>query len=280
MNFRTATREEFEIAVGWAAQEGWNPGLDDADVFWATDPEGFVCAEQGGEIIATGSIVSYGAFGFMGFFIVRPDLRGRGIGREFWFWRRDLLRERLGPDGVIGMDGVFDMQAFYSKGGFEFSHRNLRMEGVGEKSQLDPRITPLAACDFEEVASYDARHFGCRRDRFLHRWIDLPHGHAFGVVESGRLRGLGVVRRCRSGFKIGPLFADEPGVAEALFGSLSHCAEGGPLFLDIPEANPEAIELARRHGMHEVFGCARMYYGGTPESDLQQTFGITTFELG
>jgi hypothetical protein len=75
---RQATRAELNTAVEWAAAEGWNPGLGDADVFRETDPNGFVCAERDGEVIGTGSIVSYsGAFGFMGFFIVRPDLRGR-----------------------------------------------------------------------------------------------------------------------------------------------------------------------------------------------------------
>ena len=109
-DYRQATRKELDLAVQWATQEGWNPGKHDADAFWATDPQGFVCAERDGEVIATGSIVSYGReFGFMGFFIVRPELRGQGIGREFWTWRRDLLRSRLSASAAIGMDGVFDM---------------------------------------------------------------------------------------------------------------------------------------------------------------------------
>src|SRR5437762_4968971 len=60
MNIRQMTRDELDIVVDWAAREGWNPGLDDADVFWATDPEGFVAAEIGGELIGGGSIVAYG----------------------------------------------------------------------------------------------------------------------------------------------------------------------------------------------------------------------------
>ena len=109
MKFRQATRMELDLAVQWAADEGWNPGLGDADIFWQTDPNGFVCAEQNGEVIATGSIVNYGGhFGFMGFFIVRPDLRAQGIGREFWHWRQDTLLNRLGPGSAIGMDGVFE----------------------------------------------------------------------------------------------------------------------------------------------------------------------------
>ncbi len=71
--------------VDWAAAEGWNPGLGDADTFWATDADGFVGVHRDGALVASGSIVSYaGEFGFLGFFIVRPELRGQGLGRQLW----------------------------------------------------------------------------------------------------------------------------------------------------------------------------------------------------
>ena len=31
------SRAEMDLAVEWAAAEGWNPGLDDADAFFAAD---------------------------------------------------------------------------------------------------------------------------------------------------------------------------------------------------------------------------------------------------
>ncbi len=38
---RVMTRKELDIAIEWAALEGWNPGINDADCFFATDPKGF-----------------------------------------------------------------------------------------------------------------------------------------------------------------------------------------------------------------------------------------------
>ncbi|GAB5558499.1 MAG: GNAT family N-acetyltransferase [Synoicihabitans sp.] len=280
--YRSATRAELDLAVAWAAAEGWNPGLQDADVFWATDPDGFVCVERDGEVIATGSIVAYDdAFGFMGFFIVRPDLRGQGIGREFWRWRREQLRKRLRPDAPIGMDGVFDMQPFYAKGRFRFSHRNLRMAGMGKKMALLPAgIVALSELPFDLVAAYDEQHFGFARSMFLHAWISPAGGQGLGFMRDGKLAAMGVVRPCREGFKIGPLFAHDEAAADTVFSALSHHATGKPLFWDTPENNPAALALAGRHGFAEVFGCARMYHGPAPDLPWHRIYGVTTFELG
>ncbi|MNR39385.1 hypothetical protein D3C85_1575930 [compost metagenome] len=52
------------------------------------------------------------------------------------------------------------------------------------------------------------------------------------------------------------------------------------MFLDAPENNPAAMALVQRHGMTEVFGCARMYLGPAPALRHERVFGVTTFELG
>ncbi|MEM9471495.1 MAG: GNAT family N-acetyltransferase, partial [Pseudomonadota bacterium] len=34
LTIRPMSRQEADELVSWAAREGWNPGLHDADVFW------------------------------------------------------------------------------------------------------------------------------------------------------------------------------------------------------------------------------------------------------
>lgn len=283
---RNMTRSELDELVGWAAREGWNPGLHDAELFWATDPEAFIAAELDDELIGAGAITSYGGeFGFMGFFIVRPEFRGRGFGNSLWHARRERLIARLRPGASIGMDGVFAMQDYYAKGGFVFSHRNLRFRAeVPAQPAISPLsgqdIVPLTAFAFDQVLDYDRSCFPAPRQTFLKGWISQPDALALGCRREGRLGGYGVVRRCREGCKIGPLFADDAAVAEALYAQLVAFAAGGPLFLDAPENNPAAMALVQRHGMVEVFGCARMYLGPAPTLAHERIFGVTTFELG
>jgi GNAT superfamily N-acetyltransferase len=283
---RQMSRRELDALVDWAAQEGWNPGLHDADVFWATDPDAFVAAELEEALIGGGAITSYGGeFGFMGFFIMRPEFRGLGLGNALWHARRERLLARLRPGASIGMDGVFAMQAYYAKGGFVFSHRDIRFRAeIPDHLAAPPvggeEITPLAEVAFEQVVAYDQTCFPAAREGFLNSWLSQPDTLALACQRNGRLSGYGVIRRCREGCKIGPLFADDAQAAEALFLHLQGFAAGGPLFLDAPENNPAAIELARRYQMVEVFGCARMYLGPPPDLAHRRIFGVTTFELG
>lgn len=278
---RQMTRDELNILVEWAAQEGWNPGNQDAEIFWNTDPEGFVAAELDGKLIGGGSIVSYEAvFGFMGFFIIKPEHRSRGLGTRLWNYRKERLLSRLREPAVIGMDGVFNMQPFYARGGFEFQYRDLRFEGVGVAATPAPGLVDLAEIPFDNIVHYDSVHFPAPRPWFLQQWISQPDSLALGALTDGALSGYGVVRACRLGYKIGPLFANDPQTAEDLYAALGSFAADQPLFLDTPEINPEALALAQRHGMKQVFGCARMYFGPPPPLPLQEIYGVTTFELG
>jgi len=278
---RHMRRGELDVLVDWAAAEGWNPGLGDADIFWATDPEGFIAAELDGELVGGGSIVSYGGrFGFMGFFIIHPGHRGRGLGNTLWHARLQRLIKRLDSPAVIGMDGVFDMQAYYAKGGFEFSARDLRFETLARTFPAPAGIEELARIDFAETEAYDRAHFPAARSEFLRRWIGQPGGYALGSVREGRLAGYGVMRPCRKGYKIGPLFADNADIAQDLFRALSMRVPGELIYIDMPENNRAAMSLARRHGMQEVFGCAKMYLGPKPVLPEQEIFAVTTFELG
>jgi predicted GNAT family N-acyltransferase len=281
MNIRRMTRDELDVLVEWAAREGWNPGLDDAEMFWATDPEGFVAAEMDGELIGGGSIVAYEKkYGFIGLFIMRPEYRGYRLGDHLWHELNRRLLARLDADAAIGLDGVFNMQDYYARGGFRFVCRDLRFEGRGMDLPQPKGIIEAIALPFESIDAYDQRHFPAPRSRFLQAWIHRPGGHALAVVDGDEIRGYAVMRPCRTGYKIGPLFAANFVVAESLLIALGLRVPGEPIFLDVPEINRDALALAPRYGMSEVFSCARMVLGPVPQLPDAEIFGVTTFELG
>jgi GNAT superfamily N-acetyltransferase len=255
--------------------------LADAEAFWAADSQGYYGVDMDGKLVGSGSIVSYeGKLGFCGLFMVRPEWRWKGLGPRLADFLIERIKERLEPGASAALDGVFAKQDYYAKSGFAFQHRNLRMEGVGEAGPIAPDLVELHAVPFEELAAFDRDHFGADRSAFLKRWLTPAGGLGVGYVREGRLAGCGVVRPCVRGFKIGPLFAEDLEMAESIFAALSNRAAGQPLFLDTPEVNTAALELASRHGMKECFGCARMVMGPPPPILWERVFGVTTFELG
>ncbi len=276
---RTMTLCEVDLAIDWAAKEGWNPGIHDAECFFAADSGGFLVEEMDGEPVATISVVQYGDdYGFLGFYIVKPEFRGRALG--FPILMAGL--KRLGARN-IGLDGVVEQQRNYIRIGFKMAYNNIRYEGVrdAESSSPDPAIVPLRKVPFDQLCDYDCKYFFTRREAFLKPWIAQPQTTALGYVVEGVLQGYGVIRKCRKGYKIGPLFGDTDEIARALFARLIGVLEQGETFyLDIPEPNSDAKKLVVDYKMQKVFETARMYTGPAPDLPLERIYGVTSFELG
>ncbi|WP_457089593.1 GNAT family N-acetyltransferase [Microvirga sp. P5_D2] len=277
LTIRVMTREDLARAVDWAAAEGWNPGLGDAECFHAADPTGFLMGFTGEEPVAAISVVRYAdTFGFLGLYIVRLDRRGRGFGYRLWQAGMEHLKGR-----VVGLDGVVAQQANYARSGFVLAHRNVRFGGTPQIDEPeDTRLRPVGPALVADILSFDRPFFPASRETFLRCWLRPDAREAVAFVEDGAVRGYGVMRACRSGFKIGPLFADSEDEADLLFQALAAKAKGAPVFLDLPEPNESAIRLATRYGLSPVFETARMYRGQAPILPLSRTYGITTFELG
>lgn len=279
LEIRTMQREEVSsIAVAWAAKEGWNPGLHDADSFHATDPNGFFVGLIRNEPVACISVVSYGeGFGFLGFYIVKEGFRGNGYGIRIWNHGMGYLGQRN-----IGLDGVVAQQENYKKSGFVFAYNNIRFEGVAKNFGIARSyVKTIDNVPISAALQFDTGYFPVNRERFLLPWLSGPDRHVRFAVEDGEIRGYGVVRKCLRGYKIGPLFAQSPEYAEGLFQALvSSVSEGEPVFLDIPDPNPHAQALVSKYGMQKVFETARMYTKQAPDLHLLHIYGVTTFELG
>jgi GNAT superfamily N-acetyltransferase len=268
---------EIAIAGDWAAAEGWNPGLNDAACFAVVDPNGFHMGEIDGAPASTISVVNYDdRFAFLGFYIVRPDLRGRGHGLRTW----QAAIARAGSR-TIGLDGVVNQQDNYRKSGFALAHRNIRFGGVpAVRSVPTQGLVGLEDIPFAAIEADDATVFPAPRPAFLRTWIDAPGHLGRALVRDGRLAAWGVIRPCRKGHKIGPLVADDRAAAEAVLAALIASVGGGEVFLDVVEPNRDAVALAESCGLQPIFETARMYTGAIRPVALSRIFGITTFELG
>ena len=273
---RAVARDEMRLFFDWANREGWNPGLHDGPCFHDADPNGMLVAELHGEPVACIGCVRYSnSFAFVGQYIARPEFRGRGLGLRLW---TAGLARLAGCN--TGLDGVLDQVKNYERSGFRFSHHHIRYGG-SPAGKTAPGLTRLDAVPFPEVLAYDRECFPAPREAFLRSWLAQPESASLGVLREGTLAGFAVARKAVEGFKIGPLFADDATAAESLFLGLVK-ETGGPVVIDVPEASvhPTAEGIVQRHGLTEVFRCARMYTRGRPAVAFDKVFGVTSLELG
>lgn len=273
---RTLSLHELAVLIDWAAVEGWNPGLEDAAMFQAADPAGFIGAFAGDEMVAAISAVAYGSgFGFIGLYICRPDKRGKGFGKAVWNAGMKRLAGR-----TIGLDGVAEQRANYQRKGFRPAYETIRYSGrkAGSPVRADG-LRPVKSELVPDIIAYDAHCFPAPRRAFLQRWLQPPH-HALAVITSLGTTGYAVARSCRNGFKIGPLFADDIEVALHLLQGLAGTCEGGDLHIDVPADNTGFIAALEAAGFSPTFTTTRMYKGPPPKPGSHRIFGITTLELG
>lgn len=276
-HIRTMRAEELQIAIDWARKEGWNPGLHDSKCFYTADPTGFFIGELNGEVISVASGVNYDPHSsFFGLYIVKKEYRGRGYGLKLTDHCFAYNGERN-----IGLDGVLENVEVYKKKGFKPYYVNQRFKHIGLLSLIvDPAIQPINQISFEELYQYDQKCFFGERRSFLKEWISQPESTAVAYIKNDKLLGYGVCRKCHEGYKIGPLFADNGDIADAIFLALQNNKVGEEIFIDIPETNVVGQQLVEKYEFRCVFSVMRMYQKYLPELDYPKIVGVTTYELG
>jgi len=266
---------EVEIASYLAYREGWNPGVNDGLVFYNTDENGFFIAEVDGRVAGCISAVKYSKdFGFIGFYIIDKEFRKGPAGTMLGLAALKYLK-----NCNIGIDGVLSRINNYQNIGFKLAYRNIRYEGIGGHYKYSSKVFHASVIDIEEISNYDSSCFPARREKFLESWLKMVHSNSF-VYYDEKIRGYGVIRPCRKGYKIGPIFADNPLVADEIYKALVSKAIDEIVYLDVPEINQAAVDIAMKYDMKKVFETARMYSKYEPLIDINKIFGITSFELG
>ncbi|MFG1665685.1 GNAT family N-acetyltransferase [Streptomyces sp. Y7] len=268
--------EDWPVVRGWAVDEGWNPGVSDSTAFFAQDPEGFFIGRIDGEPVSAISVVNHGPdYAFLGWYLVRPDVRGHGFGLTTWKTALAHAENR-----TVGLDGVVAQQDNYRRSGFELAHRTFRYTGTAPSRRAPADVRAVRPEDIEDITAYDGTCMPADRPGFLAHWLTGPGHHAVVRRAGDRVTGYGVIRPGQDCPRIGPLFADTPEAARAVFDALIADAAGGQVAIDVPETNAAGIALAEEAGLTPSFETARMYTGPVRPFAREHVFGVTTLELG
>lgn len=277
MKIKTANHAEIKSMVQWAAKEGWNPGKNDANVYQKADPNGFFVGYIQDEMVACISAIKYHDFGFVGFYIVKPEYRGHGYGWQIWQHGMQYLQ-----GCNMALDGVVEQQHNYRKSGFQLAHNNIRYQWRNRQNKAHSyQSIDANKHTMTSIQNYLDDFFPSERNDFNQAWQSQTNAHARLIVEQDKVVAYGVIRACDEGYKIGPLFADRPQNAEIILKDLTSIVEDNALiYLDITDRNQTVSPLLSSRDAEKVFETARMYTGNEPDINIQNTYGITSFEIG
>ncbi len=264
ITIRSMRREELDLAMDWLTREGWNPGLRDAECFWQQDPEGFFVGVLNRVPVVLGGLLRHGdGYGIIRFVVVHERFRHRGIGRQMMQHLLEMLEGR-----TLAVEARDHCLPAYRSAGFQVSWRTLRYGRTWKSVPRDWRdvdVQPLAQIT-RPLLVYDRSVTTLERDHLLDCWLSRQGSRAYLYQQGGVVKGYGVVRACRRGYHIGPLFADSPGIAEMLLQRLVSAVPPAELVqLDIPDLNKPALALAHKYQMELLSHSTRLYLPEQPK---------------
>ena len=228
--------DDAAAAFALSTEAGWNQtALDWRFMIEAGETRGqFTPA---GALVASALILPYGdRVAWIAMVLTTKSHRRRGLATGNLRW----AIERCDARGLIaGLDATPAGREVYAPLGFTdlWGLQRLRAERpvLEEESAPGAKIRPMKADDLPAIAELDAEAFGARRDALLAHLQRRQPGCAWiAHAPGGRLAGFLLGRDGRATLHLGPLIADEPGVATALV-ARALAGTAVPVSIDVPD---------------------------------------------
>ena len=275
------TPADAEAGLALSAGAGWNQSADDWR-FMLGEGRGIGVRDGEGRWIGSALALPLGGrLSWISMVLVAEEARRRGIGTR-------LLRrciDAVGRQGrIAGLDATELGRPVYLPLGFRdvYAISRFRIAGpASAKPVAGSEVRPLTPADLRRVADFDAARSAMRRASVLAYLRQRAPELALVTEAGGRIRGYALGRPGRTAFQVGPVVADEEGIAVGLVGAaLSRIA--GPAILDMPDAHAGLRAWLDEAGAVRERGYMRMILGVPPAglTDPTSVFALAGPELG
>lgn len=201
---------------------------------------------------------------WLGFFCMNEPLRGLGWGAKLFKACLDTIAK--GGAGIVGLDGVEEQVATYTRRGFVDTARvrlmirpgakDLPLDGKFEHTASQhERLVPLDQLPTHILVEDDLAITGLKRGALWTKRALFDRDDAWGLalVKEGtteELEGWILVRSCQQGFRIGPLYAETKANARFLLHQVMRKLEDadGSYITETWPGNPDAVAVFEESG--------------------------------
>lgn len=241
-------------------------------------PDGWLAAETGGEIVGTVGTVDWGPFAWVGFMAVQPQKQRHGIGRSLLARLLSMLDSRGCP--MVLLDATEAGAPLYRSAGFQVDGHSLTFQLEQDPLQLNSQITVsrLQPEHIPLIAALDTPFYGADRSRLFKILLhELPERAYIAWDSKAQPSGFLFAQQQ----KIGPWVAGNQGAAEALLATaLELSFEKAPRVI-LPDANASGQELLMKAGFRNIDSHKHMRRAGPNHpGQRSQIYGQTSFALG
>jgi ribosomal protein S18 acetylase RimI-like enzyme len=227
-----------------------------------------------GMLAASTLVLPYGgSFAWISMVLVHPGHRRKGFASHLLrVATADLARRGLTPvlDATPAGREVYRQEGFHDT--WTFKRFSLE-KSIDTKAHAAVRA--LRAQDWDAVLAMDCAAFGASREKLLRALSARLPAAALVYEQANRIRGFVLGRDGRESRQLGPLVAQDAGVARALLDA-ALARTGAPLYIDLADhagAPPEGFAFQRPF--------TRMVHGpGAPPGKEKATFLVAGPELG
>lgn len=241
---REMREEDLAFAAECTAAEGWlSENRATLEGFFINNPKGCLVAEEKGKPVGICVSTFYGKTGFIGELIVRPEVRGRGVGAELLNHGVRVLKD-WGAE-TIYLDGVVKAVELYERNGFHKVCRSWRFSGhlAGKPGSY---VRRMAVSDLEQVTMLDRLSFGADRGFFLKRCLGLFPELSHVMLDGERVTGYILGRSGDNWLSAGPwVVAEDAQNPAELLRAFAFEARERPISIGILETNYKACQLMR-----------------------------------
>ncbi len=257
ITIRRMTPEDLPLGLELSAQAGWNQTAADWRRFLFLEPEGcFVAAwvDASGEAtaiaagsrrttaarsVATTAAFAFGPVGWIAMVLVDEPFRHRGIASQLVEHAIRFLEDR----GVrtIRLDATPLGRPVYERLGFVPEYSLVRLQGVVHTAIGGFRITVRTADQVGAIGALDQHLTGTPRQRLIQALVDQHREALVTAVTDEGLAGYALYRPGRRATQIGPAMALSTRAGAETLGQLLQRCPSGPVFVDVPTDNADAI---------------------------------------
>ena len=246
------------------------------------DPEGwFVAKAMGQRVGFVGGCAMNESEAVIGYYMVMPDFRRKGIGKALWV----TLARYLGKRNVCLTSVESSLQYNLDMG---FTHNPFNVLCVHcDPTQAkyshpplgDTTITQYEPHMFDDVMTYDSDVHVIPREAFLLQWLDPNHAKTVVAYVKGKIIGYGTIQLLSNGLlMVAPVFADDDVTADAI---LCHVfdearSRGKGVVMDVVESNEYMSGCRERFGIEVQSREYRMCDRRVPDSRLEKAYVLTT----